>query len=49
MAPAGESLSVVEMLLLPRGRGDGAVRVHDDFGTANDHHNQEEAEEDKTC
>lgn len=39
--------SVVQVLLLPGGRGDGAVRVHDDLGAANDHHHEEEAEEDE--
>lgn len=49
MAQFSEVLSVIEMLLLPGRRRDGAVRVHDDFCTANDHHNQEKAEEDETC
>lgn len=35
------------MLLLPCGCGDGAVGVHDDLGAADDHHDQEEAEEDE--
>lgn len=39
--------SVVQVLLLPGGRGDGAVRVHDDLGAADDHDDQEEAEEDE--
>ena len=43
--PAGAS--VIQVLLLPGGCGDGAVRVHDDLGAANDHHDEEEAEEDE--
>lgn len=40
---------VVKMLLLPGGRGDGAVWVHDDFGTADDHGHQQQAEEGNAC
>lgn len=43
--PAGAS--VIQVLLLPGGCGDGAVRVHDDLGAANDHHKEEKAEEDE--
>lgn len=39
--------SVVQVLLLPRGGGDGAVRVHDDLGAADDHDDEEQAEEDE--
>lgn len=39
--------SVIQVLLLPGGRGDGTVGVHDDFGTADDHDYEEEAEENK--
>lgn len=39
--------SVIQVLLFPGGCGDGTVWVHDDFGTANDHHYEEETKEDK--
>ena len=45
--PLPARASVVQVLLLPGGRGDGAVRVHDDLGTADDHHDEEQAEEDE--
>lgn len=37
--------SVIQVLLLPGRRGNGTVRVHNDLGTADDHDDQEEAEE----
>lgn len=46
-SPHSRCASVVQVLLLPGGCGDGAVRVHDDLGTADDHHDKEEAEEDE--
>lgn len=49
MALCSQAPSVIQVLLLPCGCGDGTVRVHDDFCAANYHHNQEKAEEDKTC
>lgn len=38
-------LLVVQVLLLPGGGGNGAVGVHDDFGTADDHRHQQQTEE----
>lgn len=40
-----EKLLVVQVLLLPGGGGNGAVGVHDDFGTADDHCHQQQTEE----
>lgn len=45
--PLPARASVVQVLLLPGGCGDGAVRVHDDLGAADDHHDKEQAEEDE--
>ena len=39
------SVSVLQVLLHPGGGGDGAVGVHDDLGTADDHGHQQQAEE----
>lgn len=39
--------SVIQVLLLPGGCGNGTVGVHDDLGTADDHDYEEEAEENK--
>ena len=41
----GWSVSVIQVLFLPCGGGDGAVRVHDDLGAADDHCHQQQAEE----
>lgn len=41
--------SVIQVLLLPCGRWDGAVRIHDDFCTTDDHDDQEKAKENKAC
>lgn len=38
-------VSIIQVLLLPGGCGDGTVGVHDDFGTADDHDYEEQAEE----
>lgn len=40
---------IVQVLLLPGGRGNGAVGVHDDFGTADDHRHQQQTEEGDAC